>query len=113
MQGSEWAQWMQSPCVQSSVTPNHRGSRTDTHNSDKSDRICIQRQQKKKKEEGINKKWTILRRKGRWRVSRERVVNYFKKVSHVTRRVRGRGQVRRLRPLTADIRPAAAVDVLW
>lgn len=81
---------MQSPCVQSSVTPNHRGSRTDTHNSDKSDRICIQRQQKKKKkEEGINKKWTILRRKGRWRVSRERVVNYFKKVLHVTRRVRG------------------------
>lgn len=85
---------MQSPCVQSSVTPNHRGSRTDTHNSDKSDRICIQRQQKKKKkkkkEEGINKKWTILRREGRWRVSRERVGNYFKKkVSHVTRRVRG------------------------
>lgn len=37
MQGSEWAQWMQSPCVQSSVTPNHRGSRTDTQNSDKSD----------------------------------------------------------------------------
>lgn len=57
MQGSEWAQWMQSPCVQSSVTPNHRSSRTDTHNSDKSDRICIQRPQKK----GINKKCTKRR----------------------------------------------------
>lgn len=64
MQGSEWAQWMQSPCVQSSVTPNHQSSRTDTHNSDKSDRICIQRlPQKKKKKEGINKKCTVLGRK--------------------------------------------------
>lgn len=49
MQGSEWAQWMQSLCVQSSVTPNHTGSRTDTHNSDKSDRICIQRTKNIKK----------------------------------------------------------------
>lgn len=58
---------MQSPCVQSSVTPNHRGSRTDTHNSDKSDRICIQRLKTKKKEgEGdINKKCTILDEEGK------------------------------------------------